>query len=419
MRKSERDAGAFPRALSILSNSAAVLAAVAVIVLLVVGIPAVAHVLTGVAFLCIGVAASAWARRRERHGLALVFASASLSPLIFSQWSTRVLGSSLLSDLSLPLYVAIVNTCVALLLSVAARLTRVPLFAPASTVAASVALFGIGAAFFPTAALESQLWSGAILVAYGGAAWPWLIGSLAARIAARSIAAIAGVAALLLAAATWPSTVWGTSAAFLLTAGVFALSLFFSPVAVTTGTSPDTKPLRVLVPTREPAVLRELGAWKTGAALGLGLALAGIAAAPAVHFPSLALQLDITGILTALLSSVLAVSSWRVRHKRSAPGLRISGLVTLAVSAITVIPTLGITTIELWNRIAAPNFSVDAFALHALVYPEMSPFSWVGAAALTGATTVMLIYAGTLRRFSWLPLALGGLTVLTIVSTLR
>ncbi|MCW4459711.1 SCO7613 C-terminal domain-containing membrane protein [Microbacterium sp. MPKO10] len=410
------------RALIVAAGAGTILASAGTVVLCALVIPALGHLPLSIVFFVLAAFLSGRAASRRHAGLGAVIAGAAVLPLIYSEWSIRLANLAFIADVPLGAYVGVLNILVMLLLAAAVRAFHAPAFMPLAVVAAAIALIGIGASLFPAAAVLSRLWAGVILVAAAGTAWPWLVGSLPARITARSAGAVASIAALVVAAATWPSVPWGTSAAFVLTASVFAVHLLTSPVAVAGGdigdqAVPQTRPIRIVVPTREPARVRELGAWKTASAIGLGLALAGAAAGPATVLSSLAAQLTTTAALSTLLSAALAIASWRLRHNRSSPGLRLSGIVLLLICAITAIPSIGLGAIELWARISVTNFTVDALAPHEIMYPEISPFVWITAALLTAGTTVTLLYAGQLRRLSWLPIALGALTLLVVHAT--
>ncbi|GAB2516730.1 SCO7613 C-terminal domain-containing membrane protein [Paramicrobacterium agarici] len=381
---------------------------------LAVAVPPVWHFPVSIVFAAVSGFGIRTATHRRHHGLATILVCTALLPIAVSQWT--VWQSGLAESALIPtwLYVGAVNVALTALLVAAGRWTSARAIPPFAVIAAALALVGIGASLFPAASLPSRMWAGAVLVASVGAAWPLLIGSLAARVAARSIAAIASIVALVLATASWPSLGWGTSIAFLVTAAAFAMHLFGSPVAV----APDSgsaapaavASARPLSPGRL-ALTRELGAWKTACGAGLGLAAAGAGAAPAAHFTSVALQLNVTAVLTATAAVVFATIFWRLRHNRSASGLRLAGLVTLVTCSLTVVPALGIALIETWTRIALPNFSVDPFAARTLLYP-VSASIWVTAACLTASTAVTLALWRRLREFSWLPLGLGGATLL-------
>lgn len=400
-------------------GAGAALASLAAIVVLAAFVPRVLHVPVVLVLASVFAWAARAATRRGRHGLAAVVVLGAVLPLGFSEWS--LWQSELLeaSEISLWTYLFVINGACAVFLFAASRFTRARAFAPFGVIASAVSLLSLGVSLFPTGAGASRAWAGMVLVAFAGATWPLFVRSFFARVAARSVAAIASAAALALAAATWPSLTWGTSLAFLITAAACAVHLFWSPVAVDDrdGPAPRTRLIQVPLPMGRSTLVGELGAWKTGAAIALGLATAGAAAAPAVHFSSFAQQIDLTAGFTAGAAVLFAAGSRLFRHDRSTPGLRIAGIVTLAICALTVIPTIGIGVIETWTRIALPNFTMHAVEEHALVYPDVSPYIWVGAAALTAATTATLYFWGRLASISWLPLGLGGATLLIAHAT--
>ncbi|WP_166998554.1 SCO7613 C-terminal domain-containing membrane protein [Paramicrobacterium fandaimingii] len=393
------------------------LSSCALILVLATLVPPIWHIPLSLAFAGGVTFAVRAATRAGRRTFAAVAVLASLLPLVFSQWSLRLGDVDVVSAVPVWAFIAAINGVLAVLLLAAAHFTTSRTYTTLSALAAAVALLGIGISLFPFAAAESRAWVGTLLVAYASAAWPLFRHSRSTRVTVRALAALACLLVLALAATTWPRLTWGTSLAFLITAGAFALHLFLSPVATTErdGAAPKTMPIQVV--NDKPALARELGAWKTAAAVGLGLAVAGAAAAPAVHFASFARQIDVVACLTAVGAIALATVAWRFQYHRSAPGLRVAGLVTLVVCALTVVPALGIGVIETGSRIAVPNFSVSAVSAHTLVYPDVSPYIWISPAVLTIATAVTLHLWGRLGVFSWLPLALGGVTLLIAHAT--
>ncbi|QPZ37050.1 SCO7613 C-terminal domain-containing membrane protein [Paramicrobacterium chengjingii] len=405
------------RLTTVLGSVGIAISSCVLVLVLAAAVPAIWHIPLSLCFAS-GLAATVrLATRRGRRLFATVCVFASLLPLVFSQWSVRQSGLAIVSDLHVWAFIATVNGALAVLLFTAARITRTRTYTPVGAIAAAVALLGIGISLFPFAAPSSRAWAGMLLVAYASAVWPLFRRSRSARITVRAVAAIASVLVLALAATTWPSLTWGTSLAFLITSGAFALHLLWSPVATTErdNVAPKTMPIQVL--SDGPTLARELGAWKAASAVGLGLAVSGAAAAPVVHFTSFARQIDVAACLTALGAIVFATLSWRYRHHRSAPGFRVAGLVTLVVCASSVIPAIGIGVIETWSRIALPNFSVSAVSEHTLAYPAVSPYIWISPAVLTIATAMSLHLWGRLGALSWLPLALGGVTLMIAHAT--
>ncbi|SEC14956.1 hypothetical protein SAMN04489806_2720 [Paramicrobacterium humi] len=334
--------------------------------------------------------------------------------LVLDVWIVRandVFGSSAMppwpyAALSLALLTAVL---------VAARvLTHVRSYAVTGIMLGAGAAFSAGVSLFPHGAAASRSWTGFLAVSVLALAWPLLRRHRPEMVTARTLAAVSSVLALPFATASWPSLQWGTTIAFLATAAVFTAHLWYSPVA----TAPRRADPELVTLTPQPqaaapplTTTQRLGAWKTSAGVGIGLALAGAATAPTVHMSSIAAQLIVPSTLTAAFAILLAAVARLSRATASGAGMRVASDVVLAVCGLVAIPALGTAAVEAVARVAITNFSLPALASVQPVLPQLEYAPPITLACLTIAIASTLALRGLLRRLGWLPLGTGALAI--------
>jgi hypothetical protein len=333
--------------------------------------------------------------RRRLQGTAEGITVLAVVLFLLDLWIVRANGVFGWGGLDGWLYTGLSVGILTAILVLGARLLPLRALSVSAVILGPFAVFALVQGLLADVDIWTRLWTA--LTAVGVASLVWTRVSRAVeRTVLRVGGMVATVAAAFCAFGAFPDLAAGGSLAFTVLAGVWLGMLAAAPASPATTGTDATAPVR-------------LDGWGALTAIGLGLTSAGAGISLFLWGRVEDAVLWLPATVTALSSLVVASLTRIPGLARLTPALRLAALIPLGVAGLAVVPAVAISlALSAWGATTAP-FSVASFGSPSNPVFEMGfepPLALLLVSAITLASLATL---GLARRWSWIPVGVGGL----------